>query len=380
LGVDAVYISHVHPDHYDPHFVSKLDRNKPIIVLDAGANFLPKLLERQGFTNLIKIRDQETKSLGPFQLTAYAPFTGFLFHESEIGNVIDSAIVLDDGRRKVLNTNDNTPTAEVAAELRDRHGKFDLALLNYNAAGPYPACFDNLSLDEKKSEGQRLLRRNLDHMTQLVDVLRPSAVMPFAGSFVLCGHHWQKTFYNGTTTWDAAAEHLSEHAPRDVNIVVMNEGQTLDLDTMQLDTPYVPADSATMAQYVEHTLSKRNFPFESDPQPDMASLRAQLSTARKNLWRHQQKFSCFPQWTVAVKISEKEWFSFRLESEDGEQWGTPSPDCKTLFCSIDPRALARILSRKGHWNNMEVGFHISFDRRPNEYVPDIHVLMSFFHC
>ena len=27
--------------------------------------------------------------------------------------------------------------------------KIDLALLNYNAAGPYPSCFDNLNEKEK---------------------------------------------------------------------------------------------------------------------------------------------------------------------------------------------------------------------------------------
>ena len=50
-----------------------------------------------------------------------------------------------------------------------------------------------------------------------------------------------------------------------------------------------------------------------------------------------------------------------------------------LSCSMDNRLLRRILDRKSHWNNAEIGCHIEFNRTPNYYSPDIHLMLQFFH-
>ena len=39
--------------------------------------------------------------------------------------------------------------------------KNDLALLGYNAAGPYPSCFENLSENERKDEHHRILKKEI---------------------------------------------------------------------------------------------------------------------------------------------------------------------------------------------------------------------------
>ena len=46
---------------------------------------------------------------------------------------------------------------------------------------------------------------------------------------------------------------------------------------------------------------------------------------------------------------------------------------------MDLRLLRRILDRKAHWNNSEIGTHISFKREPNLMEPDTHTMLSFFH-
>ena len=52
---------------------------------------------------------------------------------------------------------------------------------------------------------------------------------------------------------------------------------------------------------------------------------------------------------------------------------------RDLFCQLDNRLLRRILDKKAHWNNAELGTHINFKRYPNKMDPDVHTLMSFFH-
>ena len=52
---------------------------------------------------------------------------------------------------------------------------------------------------------------------------------------------------------------------------------------------------------------------------------------------------------------------------------------KELYCNLDLRLLRRILDRKAHWNNAEIGAHINYKRYPNRMEPDVHTCLSFFH-
>ena len=44
---------------------------------------------------------------------------------------------------------------------------------------------------------------------------------------------------------------------------------------------------------------------------------------------------------------------------------------------MDLRLLRRILDRKSHWNNAEIGCHINFVRKPNKMDPDVHKALYF---
>ena len=46
---------------------------------------------------------------------------------------------------------------------------------------------------------------------------------------------------------------------------------------------------------------------------------------------------------------------------------------------MDFKLLRRILDRKSHWNNAEIGAHINFERSPNKMDVDAHTSLSFLH-
>ena len=50
-----------------------------------------------------------------------------------------------------------------------------------------------------------------------------------------------------------------------------------------------------------------------------------------------------------------------------------------LECKLDERLLRNIIDRKSHWNNAEIGAHVSLNRTPNKYEPDLHTGLQFFH-
>jgi len=385
IDVDALFISHIHPDHYDLKTLSAFQRDIPIFILDAYPGFLKKSLEHLGFTKVIAIPPEKPYEFGPFELTLFSPFAKHAHHEAEIGSLIDSAILVKANNRSIFNANDNALTIETATNIAQRFGPFTIAQLNYNAAGPFPSCFDNLSDEEKKERHRSVLDRNLAHMVRVGELLHCEYIMPFAGAYVIGGKESPKNRYLGTTTWDEAADYVRQHSP-DIKALVLNEGQTFDLKTATIvNGPYQPIDVAVQKAYIENVLSKKHYPYEEDESLAGISaltlsnlMRPFLKQARQSLWRAQERYEHQNPWTVAIRLQDG-YFTFRMDSEesDFQSLNTELPE-PYLRCQLDMRLLAQILLRKAHWNSAEIGCHINFYRQPDQYLPDIHTLMSFF--
>ena len=372
LNVDAVYVSHLHPDHFDERFFN-FDKNLPIIALEHGHNFLRKKLLELGYNNLVLIKDGETVAFKEFTITLFAPFTRNNFHEAEVGNLIDSAMVIECGGVKAFNANDNTPTPESCLELQQRFGTIDLAMINYNAAGPYPASFANLSDAEKRNEHDRILDRNIAYMHNLVETLAPRMVLPFAGAYILGGYLSRLNDYLGTTTWDVCAQKLNEIGLTSTEVVRLREHDVLNIESGTSSPEYVPLSPEHLQQYIQQVASDK-YPHELDNAPNSAQIIADLETASDRMRQRMARAGISSDRTVTIDVDGSAIQIHPTFSTDTDLNATPR-----LACSLDPRLLRRILDRVSHWNNSEIGCHVEFNRVPNEYQPDLHTALQFLH-
>ncbi len=228
LDVDALYISHIHPDHCDQETLKYFRRDIPILTLSDRYEFCAKHLRKMGFIRVNALADAQPMSAGPFKFTMFGPFTKHPFHasECELGNLVDSALLIEADGQKVLNCNDNTMSIDAAANFRRIYGRPNLAQLNSNAAGAYPACFSNLSHDEKLAERDKILDRQTSHMADVSKALEAKVVQPFAGQYKLGGGREHLNQY--LAVWDdmKIAEYIES---RGVRSLVLREGQTFDL-------------------------------------------------------------------------------------------------------------------------------------------------------
>ena len=367
--VDAIYVSHVHPDHFYERFFD-FRKDMPIIVLDHGFNFLHKNLEKLGYKNLIKIKDNDTKSFMDFKITMFKPFSKHNFFEenTKVGNLIDSAIVLESDEQIIFNANDNSPNIEACQFLKEKFGKIDLAMMNYNNAGPYPSCFDNLSEKEKKEEHFLNLERNINFLKENIKVLEPKNFMPFAGAYVIGGKRFKKNDYLGTTTWDECAKRLIESRQIEANIVCLREKDTFDLTSSKSNKKYEEIDIMKMKSYIENNLRNIEYPYEKDEKPNIVSLEKDLKKSIELLKQRVEKINLKPDMEVSIFLEKKEIYVCKPENSKGR-----------LECRLDSRLLKRILHKDSHWNNAEIGCHIDFYRSPNYYSPDIHTMLQFLH-
>ncbi len=364
--VDAIYVSHIHPDHYD-HRNFNFSKNIPIILLDEGGNFLKKNLVTNGYNNFIEIKNDESKEFNEFSLTMYKPFTGHLYEESLLGNLIDSSLVLRDQKTTAINFNDNTPDIESCKKLKEKFKDIDLAMLNYNAAGSYPSCYQNLSEDEKIKEHKRILKRNFDHLCSIIPILKPKAVLPFAGAYVLGGKNFYKNKYLGTTTWDVCAKYLNDNLEDNSKVICLRENQTYDLLSQKSLEKYEKVNPDHMKKYIKG-LKDIKYEYEHDEHPDVDELKKDLDLIKRKFSEKIKKLSLKIQSNVYLNIKDE-----NIKIINGKNPG------QKLICSMDLRLLKRIIHKKSHWNNAEVGGHIEFFRDPNKMDPDVHTSLSFFH-
>ena len=369
-SVDAVYVSHVHPDHFDDRFF-QFPKDTPMIVLDHGMNFLHKNLIKMGYTNLVKIKNHETLPFKDFKLTLFAPFAGHNFFEenTKIGNLIDSGIVYEADNQKIFNANDNNPNPEACKELKERFGVFDISMMNYNAAGPYPSCFNNLNDDEKISEHFNNLERNVDYLYENLKILNSKYFLPFAGAYVLGGKLSHKNRYLGTMTWDKCIEMLNKkNSIQGTEYIALREQDIFDLDTGMSNKEYIPIDENEIENYIQNVLAKIKYPYENDSIPNIEKLIKDLVLSSSKMYERLNRIKLIPDMDIFIKVEDKSINVLSAENPKGK-----------IECSLDLRLLKRILDRKSHWNNAEIGCHIEFNRSPNYYSPDIHTALQFLH-
>lgn len=375
VDVDAIYVSHLHPDHFDERWFGIFRKDMPIIVLNPkGPDFFSKKLRSMGFTTLLRIRDKQTIPFREFKLTMFSAFTPDNFFPASVGkNFLDSALMVECDGVTAFNANDNTPTPDDCDYLLDRFGKVNMAMLNYNAAGPYPACFSNLTTEQKEKANAEMLLRNIEYMATLVNRLKPKSVLPFAGAYVLGGRLSHKNPYLGTTTWDHCATYLRTKIPEDIMVFCLREntGVEIEPDRMTFNQPYEPIDEGHLKQYLRE-ITIYPYDYDSDPKPDMYALKNELERAAALMQERWKKYGIRSETNVIIKFAWEfsEWECL----VNGEGKFGPF-----LECTIDPRLLRRILYRKSHWNNAEIGCHIEFNRSPNVYEPDLHVGLQFLH-
>ena len=365
-NIDAIYVSHIHPDHYDERNFD-FPKEIPIIILDEGPNFLKKNLLNKGYKNLIEIKNNQSVRFKEFNLSLFKPFIGHIYEESLLGNLVDSAMVINDNNTTAINFNDNTPTEKACIELKKKFKNIDLVMLNYNAAGPYPSCFSNLSEEEKIAENKRILKRNFDYLCTIIPLLEPKSVMPFAGSYIIGGKNFKKNKYLGTTTWDECADYLKKNLTKKTNIVCLRENQIFDILNQKNHEKYEKLDLKKMDDYID-TLKDHKYDYENDSMPDANKMISDINLAKDRLLEKSQKFKIQLKTNVFININGEKINI--LKGSDKE---------RILECSMDSRLLRRILDRKSHWNNAEIGTHIDFLRNPNKMEPDVHTIMSFFH-
>ena len=131
---------------------------------------------------------------------------------------------------------------------------------------------------------------------------------------------------------------------------------------------YIKIDENEVENYIKNVLAKIKYPYEKDPMPNIDLLIQDLLLSSSKMKERLNRIKLIPDMDVFIKVEDK---SVNVIS-------AKDPKGKIESC-LDLRLLKRILDRKSHWNNAEIGCHIELNRSPNYYSPDMHTALQFLH-
>lgn len=339
---DWIYISHIHPDHFDPATLKRLPKKVPVILCEQKDPFLRRSVGALGF-EIIELEPWHWLRLpdGP-EIALFDAFAPNALVDASMPNILDSSLAVRDGGKVVLNLNDNTPTVDACHRLVQFLGPIQIALMPYSGAGDYPSCARDYT-DEKKLERQEWkIGKYLKRLVECAKALQPAEAIPFAGQYVLGGRLRGKNPFLGVPPVSRAVDWL-------------------------LNAGFVCRD-LSMWEPVGRVVKDAKYTYEDrDFEPELEPFKA-FGNACLHLKRKQQQYNVWPDWTVVFK-TERDEFRVPL-SKAGTGEGV-------LTLHLPLKLFRLILERKIHINNAQVGGHIDFERDPDVYSPDVYTLLSF---
>ncbi|WP_144905472.1 MBL fold metallo-hydrolase [Halobellus captivus] len=398
-GVDYIYISHIHPDHFDPATLRRMDTDIPVLIHDYRWDYLKNEIEALGFEVIELDHNSRMHLTGDVHVNILAAdacdpevcgnYFGCSWVEGnpELGSTqVDSMAVFDDGEYTVVNMND-CPYPMVERSMRQvkgRYGDIDLVCHQYSAAQFYPQCMEDYSHEEKLQARRDVILEKHELATEFIDLFDPEYYMPFAGEYVLAGRLAPLNQYTANPPRIEALEWFEANVPDDHQCVFLNSGEHLDLSEGTVSKPYEPVDQEAKSEYIENELSTRRFAYEHDPMPDVDELHALIEPAFQKFEEKRRTLGYETATTALIGIAPEQYVELSFTG-DGYDF-VDDPDLSSydgyVKFELDPRLLARLLSGPDavHWADAKIGSHLGISKQPDIYERQLYNCLGSFHA
>lgn len=361
--IHYLYISHEHPDHFDPPTLAQIDKDVPVIIANFRRKRFRDRIAKIGFRNITEIDfGSDFQCDGTrLRLKLVPPDRPW----------DDSAIILRDGETTVLNVNDCHLSDETLQAVGREHA-IDLAFLTFTGASQYPGCF-NFPLASKIERARFSKDSHLEEFVHWAKLLNTKRAVPAAGNHALLAE--DQLFLNTpeyVNTPGEAVAALAAAAPH-IQGLQMNPGDVwTPAGGLQRSAP-APDWSRRMEDIED--LSRR-------VRSRVAEYFASEPEAPKDLYERFQKYFTGlieRDRAAAAKVKITTWW--QVTGPNGGDWvidfGRDSdwirqgvPDTWNLRITIPDKLVHLGVSEQAIWENLVLSFRVRLARRPDRYMSD----------
>lgn len=371
LKPNFIYISHTHEDHYDPITLALFPRETPIMVADFENNFTERNVRTLGFTDVRVVDGEKGAALNGDDWCWMEPNGTYPDVDSLMMARIDGFMI--------ANLNDNPFEKEQVERLASRFSAIDLACVPFSFQGPYPAFYENLSLEERAAEAEKKKVRNYDVMTQFAKTLHPRRLFAFAAGALYGGARAKKYPFYGVGTASEAIAYAKKQV--EFEPVLLSQSCSYDLKTNAYSGDVREVTYTDELEYIESVANKKSIFDEGGlfwiAESERIDLTRLLQRARQRQQMWQQRREHVSDMVYFLDAGQEQLYRFcladatviRVKERD-------ISDAKYEIFRIPYSLLIGVLTGHYNWSNTKTQ-HVSFFRKPNIFDPDLHILMSF---
>ena len=399
---NAIYISHIHPDHCSEDTLKKISKEIPIYIHSYHSKFLKFKLERIGFKVTELENNKRTKLDENAYLNIFAAdncdpelcfkFAGCADFNAKEGHSqqIDTLTIIDDGKNVLMNVNDCPIELAQSTfkDIRKQYDKVNVLLTGYGGAGPYPQCFENFNSEEKITAAQSKEKQFLNQAIKYIDEIKPDYYLPFAGTYTLTGKLSNLQNLRGVSSIDNAYNFFEDYySSKNLSNIIkplkLNTENTFDLSINEYDRGYQKINYGEYQSYIDLKLSNKLLDYENDETPSFEEIYELSKKAHQKFLDKMLINNVNLKSDIFIKVNGK---SLMLDSNkdllvvNSDEINQKSK--KYVRYETDIRLLKRLLMgpKFAHWNNAEIGSHLKFYRKPNIFERDVYGSMVSFHC
>lgn len=393
----SIYISHIHPDHCSISTLEYLNKDIPIYIHKFKSPFIRAKIERLGF-KVIEIEHGEYFNLNEETLirvfaadncdpSLCYKFTGCADLKSTSTNQIDTFCYLENKNYNIVNLND-CPYGLVSNfinKIKFKKKRIDLLLTAYSGAGPYPQCVTNLSEEVKILEARKKKYNFLDQCFNYIKAIKPRYYLPFAGTYFLSGKLSNLNNLRGVSNIDEAYDYLEDRCKKeniDSKPLKINYETEFDFNN-EIISPYTRQDKNKIIDYIKNNLSSKKYSYETANENINEEEIFNLAKNAYSKMYDKMLINNFKSKTILLIEYSNKYISLNLQKKEFKILTKEKIKLKKpyLIINLNPNLLYNLLKgpKYAHWNNAEIGSHLSFDRHPNIYERGLHTSLSYFH-
>ncbi len=364
--VDYIFVSHIHPDHYDSKFLKNYFNKfgvKKIIIANHQPNHLLGKMRADGFSPTVL---SEILTIGKTSIEIIPHKTGSI-------SDIDSAIIikyLHNGYTHcIVNVNDinfeSTEDDSMLDTLKNKAEKIDILLCGYTGAGPYPQTYYDVSSEEITFEAQKKKELFFARYKKVINNFNARVNIPFAGKYILGGKLVTLNEYRGVSDPVEVLE-FDENA-----VVLADNGGEIDTVTFKpTNERLLKYDQKYIRQRIEELKNEKMdyeklFAFNEINQLPLKRL---LMIATRNA---VTKSECAEDYFYRINLPNGNYAIINANKNSSRSiFFTENTDELPEAYSeiiIDPRYLFGLLTHIYHWNNAEIGSQYNIRRYQSSY-------------
>lgn len=382
--IKYIYISHLHTDHYDKEFISKLAKNNKHKIYIIVKKFKDQRFKKKILSE--KIKNTKVLEFNSYEKIALSDKSSFwILPQLSASNTpnylvnydLDTSCIFKNKDVSIFNQVDNPYSIQDINKLKTAFKKnnlpknFDVSFISYCAASAYPQNFININRDKIR---KNLIKNRLIKFFEISKKINSKYVVPAGGSYKLDKDFSYLNKFKAIPDFKFIS-----------NFKKNNNYKTNLVDTKKkffyFNSKFEFKDT-DFKNCFEAKIQKNKISYPKCKKFNKEMILKDLYNVEKNLaeWKKNIYNKCST--AVHLYISKD---SIKIKKKPSKKdfpikhvinFGNIKNKKNTLKILINYKLLYAFINSKISYNEIET--HLLYSRKPDRYEPDIHFWMNLY--